>query len=294
MTKISAKNILTSENKAGVKIRTLVLEYHRYIHSEFMTHRVFSRNASSSRAIPVRKTLARVWADPAVPIHWGRNQSGMQARSELGALRRGVARFLWVGAGRAMCGVVGLLNLLGLHKQVANRLLEPWSWITVVVTGTEWDNFLDLRDHPDAQPEIRELAIQIKEAIKEGDENTQVLKDGEWHIPFLTPYEDMGPLPLRSRLCHSVARCARTSYRNHDKSMTGLGEDMVLHDRLCMAKPPHMSPFEHQAMAAHYPNGQMMYANLKGFISYRSHLERGLPVEEKTNLTLQEMDNATT
>src|SRR5690606_30080072 len=117
------------------------LRYPRFIHAEFMTHRAFSRNASSSRAIPVHKMLSQVWNDPATPIHWGASRPGMQAREELKGWKRKAAQAIWKLAGRAACVFAWGAMKLGLHKQVANRILEPWQYIHVVVTATDWDNF---------------------------------------------------------------------------------------------------------------------------------------------------------
>lgn len=167
MSQITAKVIEHSSSQDGVDLITLQLRYPRFIHSEFMTHRVFSRNASSSRAIPVAKMLAQVRNDPAMPIHWGANQAGMQAHAELQGIGRSRAAARWKLAAEAAANHAEVLNELGLHKQVANRILEPFQLISVIVTATEWANFFELRNHPDAQPEIRQLAVVMLEAISQ-------------------------------------------------------------------------------------------------------------------------------
>ena len=133
------KIIADSISPTGVRITTMQLKYPRFIHSEFMTHRQFSRNASSSRAIPVSRMLKYVWNDPAIPIYWGSNKPGIQAGTELPTFRRLLAIGLWKLSGKAICIPVWCMAKLGLHKQVSNRLLEPWLHIHVVVTSTEWD-----------------------------------------------------------------------------------------------------------------------------------------------------------
>ena len=162
----TARIIADSVNPAGQRVTTLQLRYWRAVHAELMTHRAFSRNASSSRAIPVRKMLAQVWGDPAGPLHWGANQAGMQAEQELTGWRRSAAQRLWRLSGRAMCAAAWAGMKLGLHKQVVNRMLEPWQFISVVLTSTEWDSFFALRDHPAAQPEIRTLAVAMRAAMQ--------------------------------------------------------------------------------------------------------------------------------
>ena len=260
---IAVKVIEDSVNDDGWRLTTLQLRYPRFIHAEFMTHRVFSRNASSSRAIPVRKMLAQVWSDPAMPEHWGANQPGMQARAELTGWRRRLAPHVWRAAGKAACVVVWALDKMGAHKQWANRLLEPWQWINVVVTSTEWKNFMDLRLHPDAQPEMCSLAKAVRVAI--AGSTPRPLSWTEWHMPYCQ-LNDVSLLPL------SVAACARVSYLTHDRKVASVAEDVALHDRLLKANPPHMSPAEHQARAT---PGQ--WANFSGWQSYRNTLEVATP-----------------
>lgn len=263
----SANVIADSIGPAGVRILTMELKYPRFIHAEFMTHRAFSRNASSSRAIPVRRMLAQVWSDPATPIHWGANQPGMQADEELPAFRKAVARFLWKVAGRAMCVPVWLMSALGLHKQVANRLLEPWQYIHVVVTATEWDNFFALRCHHMAQPEIKALADAIKMA--QAWSTPWELRAGEWHLPYVNAIE-RDRLSTEDAIKVSAARCCRVSYVNHGGLVSTEIEDFRLYDRLMGAEPAHMSPVEHQAEAIIQP---WWYANFCGWRSHRHHVE---------------------
>jgi len=265
----SVKMLAHSVNPSGDQIATLQLRYWRAIHGEFMTHRVFSRNASSSRAIPVKTMLKQVWSDPAGPIHWGANQAGMQARKELTGFKKKLVKFLWFKvANRLMCGVAYLMMKAGLHKQVVNRILEPWQYINVVVTSTEWQNFLDLREHPDAQPEIAELAKAMRLVLERS--RPAKLQVGEWHTPFARL--DASGLELPDRLKVSVARSARTSYLTFDRKKSTLEDDRGLHSQLVEALPPHMSPTEHQAQAM---ADSSWNKNFKGWRQYRSFLERG-------------------
>ena len=133
---IEVKMIADSVSEFGVRICTLQLKYPRFIHSEFMTHRVFSRSASSSRAIPINKIISQVWNDPAMPVHWGANVSGMQAKKELKGWRLSLAKNIWVTASKFACIFAYLFSKIGLHKQIGNRILEPWQFINVIVTST--------------------------------------------------------------------------------------------------------------------------------------------------------------
>lgn len=247
---ISAKIICDSISPQRVRLTTLELCYPRFIHSEVMTHRMFSRNASSSRAIPIEKLIRDIRFNPAVPIHWGKNKPGMQAREELEGVNKMKAEKVWLDFVEYTTYRAEVLNDLGLHKQITNRVLEPYSHIKVIVTATEWDNFFNLRLHPDAQPEIQELARCMKEAM---EASTPVeLKPGEWHMPYvenegtlvMSCYSNKQEL-LKDMIKCSVARCARVSYNNHDNSSPDIEKDIALADRLLEAG--HMSPLEHQA-----------------------------------------------
>lgn len=254
--------------KTGASITTIQLRYWRSIHAELMTHRVFSRNAGSSRAIPVKKMLAQVWSDPAGPIHWGANRAGMQATEELTGWRLWAAKKLWKWTGRAAALGSWAMMKVGLHKQVANRPLEPWQYINVLVTSTEWENFFNLRCHKDAQPEINELACAMRESIRTAP--VQDLQPHEWHIPNLLPYE-VKALTLDTQLKVSAARAARVSIEpfNGDPS---IDKEVARHDLLVGSDPIHASPTEHQAQAA---DTLGFFANFNGFIQYRSYVESG-------------------
>lgn len=291
--------VADSINPLGYRLTTLQLEYPRFIHAEFMTHRMFSRNASSSRAIPVSKLVAEVKNSPASPIHWGANRPGMQATQEndsfvqlpdhllkaydcfldeTGAvgfradiLRQIPKQMAWRFAAWLAGEMSWAFSAAGYHKQIANRLTEPYQRMRVICTATDWTNFFRLRCHPTAQPEIQDLASSMQLAFNSS--KPAPLPWGGWHVPYLGA--DDAHLSLEERVKVSTARCARVSYLNHEAKRPGLAEDLSLHDRLVVEKPPHASPAEHQAMAA---DGK--YANFTGWASYRWHLEtRGGLVE---------------
>ena len=279
---IQAKIIEDSISAEGKRITTFQLMYPRFIHAEVLTHRVFSRNASSSRAIPVTKMLAMVKEDPAMPIHWGRNQPGMQAKEELLLGDRYLAEVLWREAAQKAASVAERMVELGLHKQVANRILEPFQHISVVLTATGFDNWFELRAHPDAQPEIQALAIEMQKALAKSI--PQELDVGEWHVPYVTLDErndrffKNNPELLRQV---SAARCCRVSYLKHDGSAASISDDLALCEKLVGAKPLHASPFEHQATPdelvyeASGPEWKQpkMHGNFIGWCQYRKMIE---------------------
>lgn len=294
---ISAKIVADSVSPSGVRLTTLELCYHRYIHSELMTHRMFSRNAASSRAIPVEKMLKQVEENPAMPIHWGKNQTGMQAREECNNLIQ--SRLLgfdlqswdkeewWELLAEQTAAYAWDMAESGYHKQVVNRLLEPFQYIKVILSATEFDNFFQLRDHEDAQPEMAALARCMKEAMDNSVPNK--LEHGEWHLPYIQ-VDDCLKTTTDHFVKLSVARCARVSYLNHDNSSPDVERDIQLADKLLEAG--HMSPMEHQATPMMYENGNFLHefdrwekgithvdrdtnfwsGNFRGWIQYRQLL----------------------
>ena len=274
----TAKIICDSVNTSGDRLTTFVLTYHRLVHSEFMTHRMLSKNSSSSRAIPVEKMIALVENQEVYPLHWGKNQKGMVAEQELSAAYQIAAKRIWDSAREEAIAYARELAEIGVHKQVVNRLLEPFSTITVICSGTEYQSFFNQRCHPDAQPEIKALADAMKAAYDASEPNQ--LDAGDWHLPFTQDIDsdldfDQEQLwtdqYINSVLVKvAIGRCARVSYLNHD-GVRNIKDDIKLHDRLLTSKPPHFSPFEHVAIAL--PNSEKR-ANFTGFESYRYQLER--------------------
>lgn len=259
-----------------VQLVTMQLRYPRFIHAEFMTHRVFSRNASSSRAIPVAKMLEQVRHESARPIHWGKNQPGMQANEQLTGQPLEDVQDAWTRAANLAANLAEEMNAAGAHKQVVNRILEPFQFISVIVTATEWKNFFALRDHEAAQPEIRHLAQLMKTAL--GGSKPRLVSYSHkketadrWHLPYVLPEErklyNEDPLYLCKL---STARCARVSYLNHDGTTPSIEKDLELHDRLVGSDPIHASPTEHQASPAYDP---VFFKNFRGWIQYRYEVE---------------------
>ncbi len=288
---ISARIICDSIHPNGSRLTTFELTYPRYIHAEIMTHRVISRNAQSSRAIPVKKRLENVRNNPVTPIRWGANQAGMQAK-DVEVTDPDRCRRAWEEAANEASQSAELLMDMGLHKQWANRLLEPFDTITVVATGTKWENLFGLRCHPDAQPEFQCLAWMMADLYYwhqadvfgwdvtartpglEAPTKPQHLHEGDWHLPYFgINWENATPEPhqIMDMVKCSVARCARVSYLNHDKTNPDPDKDIALHDRLL--EDGHMSPFEHQARAI--DSNRPTYGNFEpGWEQYRKILPR--------------------
>jgi len=263
--------ILASQGPNHKPIYTIRMRYPRPIHGEIMTHRVFGRNARSSRAVPVRTMLLECTSIPYIPWHWGKNQRGMQAEEECNELitvptetggcfdvDRETA---WLQARDAAVAVAeGFMNA-GYHKQNPNRLLEPFSWIDTLITSTDWDNFLWLRDHKDAEPHLQDLARLVKQAIDEAE--IQPLQPGEWHMSYITPMDiqnliicpdedteraidELGCDGQELLNMVSAARCARISYKPFDGNAAYRAE-FDRYNLLVTSDRVHASPLEHQA-----------------------------------------------
>ena len=280
--KVIADSISAHTNQ---RITTLELEYPRFIHAELMTHRVFSRNSSSSRAIPIQTMINHIKATTAMPIHWGKNQSGMQAKTEVEDSVKQTATQIWLQARDDAISHAQRLAANGLHKQIVNRILEPFQMMKVVVTATSFDNWFNLRLHPDAQPEIHELAKQIYDALAVSE--PMKLFIDEWHLPYIERERDEEgvlkyfvyntdedptseayghqyyiPLSLEQAQKISCSCCAQVSYR---KSDTSIEKAITIYDKLVNSKPVHASAFEHCATPAtepYYEYGKVDFTTL--------------------------------
>ena len=251
---------------SGKRLVTYEVTFPRIVLAEFNTHRVLSRNSASSRAIPVEKMLRRVEKDPFVPTYWGKNQKGMQADEELGEEARNDAEYAWLSARDKAVGYARSLIETGVHKQLVNRLLEPWCWQTCLVTATEYDNFFALRCHRDAQPEIREIAVMMEKLY---DEHEPIeVGEGFWHLPLVEDRAELEAAGYSEEDIRqiSVGRCARVSYLTHDGKRDPRA-DLDLCDRLRASG--HMSPFEHVAQALRDPDES---GNFLGWAQYRKSL----------------------
>ena len=258
----SAKILKDSISPLGHRLTTFEVTFPRIVLAEFNTHRMFSRNSASSRAIPVEKMLSRVKDDPFVPQYWGKNQKGMQANAEVSDEDQMVAQTIWLCARDNAVQTALSLSRVGIHKQITNRLLEPFMWHTVIVTATEYQNFFALRCHPDAQPEIRRIAEMMRE-LYEGSTPTQ-LGVGEWHLPLIGDDEtDLFALGVEAVKQISAGRCARVSYLTHDGKRDPQA-DVELCERLRVSG--HMSPLEHVACAL---DTNDVIGNFKGWKQYR-------------------------
>lgn len=246
-----ARVVADSVSQAGDRLTTIEVALHRFVLAELNTHRAFSRNSASSRAIPVHRIFERVAEQPAVPICWPAEQKGMQGGEEISLPNRLTARAQWLAARDASVYHAEQLLQAGVHKSVVNRLLEPFMATTVIVSATDWDGFWSQRCSPLAQPELRAAAVAMRTAYQQSE--PVQLAAGAWHLPYIDD-TDRAALPPRVLRHVSAARCARVSYLTHD-GRRDHNADRALFARLIEADPPHASPLEHVATPCTEPTG---------------------------------------
>jgi hypothetical protein len=270
---IEAKIVLDSRCMiTGKRITTMQLRYPRFVHAEVMTHRVFSRNASSSRAIPVKKLIEEARTETAMPVRFGANQPGMQDKGgDHDAMIKVHDSIMghvaaWNTAARLAADMAEAFNEAGYHKQICNRILEPFTHINVVVTSTQWANFFALRCHEDADPTMRALADAMFEARQAS--TVQALTRHDWHLPYISAW-DRENLSTQQLLISSAARCARVSYNKHDGSSPSFEDDLALYEKLVSSKLVHASPLEHQAKPDPDGFSEHLWGNFDGFIQFR-------------------------
>ena len=281
---IVARVISDSISNWGKRITTFEIEYPRFIHAEFMTHRLLSRNCASSRAIPSKRIFDLISQSPATPIHWGKNQPGMQAYQEHNQLISYkdtiyTAAEVWNKAKDSSIKYASILANAGYHKQITNRLVEPFQMIKAVVTATEYDNFYWLRNHHASQPEIKELAECMLLAsnmsqpilrmrgnrISDDDDNNNsdfnniqnknnndMGSQEEYHLPYVSN-DEREQYELEDSIKLSVARCAAVSYRNEDYQ---LDKSKQIYDRLIGEDRKHSSALEHIGRVMYSPKAR--------------------------------------
>lgn len=259
-----AAKVIEDSIADGVRLTTFEVTFPRIVLAEFNTHRMLSRNSASSRAIPVEKRIAAVRANPFVPEAFAMNKRGMQAGEELDERDNSKARDTWMRACAAAIEQTERLLDTGVHKQWANRLLEPFSWHTVVVTATEWENFFNLRISNLAQPEIRRAAEMMLEAMNASTPTPR--GSCAWHLPYVQDDERAEYDPSYLAMI-SAARCARVSYLTHD-GRRDIDADIELARRLEASR--HMSPFEHPARVIGCPGIAIDYEEDEFFGNFRA------------------------
>lgn len=304
---ISARVISDSLSPHGCRLTTFECTFPRFILAEWNTHRMLSRNAASSRAIPIEKMIGRVLEEPAGPVRWGSNGKGMQDHGLLPPDIAAEAERVWREGRLAAVETARKLEALGVHKQISNRVLEPWSHITVIASATSWGNFFHLRRAPDAQPEFKALADAMWEAYH-ASTPIQVTSTNYWHLPLVSAEEidelkalvhgpdALGRSNIELAVKVSVGRCARVSYLTHN-GFRDFSADIALHDQLMTSG--HWSPFEHVARPlapkrVGYGHGEVLdevqqSGNYRGWLQYRKAIETEHPFSS-TNGGLERKD----
>ena len=268
MDNIKVKIIKDSISPDENRVTTFELEYPRYIHAQLLTHRVFSRNSASSRAIPIEKTLNLIYENPVNPI-WTYNQPGMQGEIVVDPVLKCKMDLIWGKARKEMMENVRELVKLGAHKQDVNRLLEPFETIKTILTGSQFKHFFNLRISTEVQPETRILAEKMKAAYDSS--RPELLKYGEWHTPYVSNTD-------KNAKDISVACCAQVSYR---KLNTDPEKCKEIFYKLINGGKIHASPFEHVCRPTNYMEGETDTGNIKGFHQYRYDVEMNNGIDSK-------------
>ena len=295
----------------GKKMMTLRVKYPRIIHAEKLKHSQLKCNTSSSRAIPVKQNNQYILSDVAMPVRFGKNQSGMQDCGELDNPvvidgKSYTPQQAWEYAAGLMCKVSDAFADAGYHKQVCNRLTEPFQYTEAVFSGSEWANFFWLRCDQDADPTIKVLADLCFQAYAD-DDDWQLLSHGQWHLPYVDCkfidgeqvfYQEDKQLTLQEAKLISMSTCAQASYRKEDNS---LEKALVVEGRLFSGKKVHASPSEHQAMAFnmfsdafdgtgithHNKQGDLCSGNLVGWVQFRQLINNN--VQNDIDLVIDEV-----
>jgi len=281
---IAAKIIADSVGPNQARLTTFQLRFQRFLLPQFNTHASVSKNARSSRAVPIQKLIIEAETDPAVPLCWGKRRRGMQATEELDGNEAWRSKQAWLDArDHAVASTYRLLDL-GVHKQTTNRLLEPFLWVDVVATATYegWANLFALRCHHEAQPEFQALAVTMARLYR--DSEACEMPEGGWHLPYIDGEDQAGLIEFRrdpdlmsdreiELIKCSVARCARVSYTAFDGTPVPLDKDIAFHDEL--VAEGHWSPTAHQGSAQ--AKGEFHRSgNFIGFDQYRQLLPKSV------------------
>ena len=272
---ISAECIAASVYSGGPPIYTVVTRAPKCLDAQLEKHRMLSSNSSSSRAIPVKKTIEQVLKDPWIPTDWRKAQKGMQGYEQLDPILVEAARLEFKSFRHKAIEVATEMDNFGCHKQHINRILEPWMWQHKAITGTEWDNFFALRCAKSTDPAMQALANCICETIKKAEPVDR--SDGSWHLPFILD-DERKTYPDSSNRMVSAARIARISYSNHGTGKIDREADLALADTLKASK--HLTPFEAQARKlsasdrdCYFRDDAHWSANFRGWHQFRKEVE---------------------
>lgn len=279
----SARILADSISPHGHRLTTMEWQYPRFVHSEVMTHRVMSRNAASSRAIPAKVLRASITENPVIPLEWVTEQKlGMVGGEPLHGNDALVADALWLHARDVMIQVSDELSALGVHRSLPNRIVEPFMWITIIISATEWENLFHLRVARDVEQHFYKIATMAENLYRAS--TPRLITPGDpipWHLPLIRQDDleewAVATLSVEDLRRISVGRCARVSYLTHDGRRDPRA-DIDLCDRLEASR--HLSPFEHVATPVpesmcfddRKVEGFLAFAGMRHHKAFRQHL----------------------
>lgn len=251
---ITAEVVADSLAPCGARLMTQVWTINRDIQAEVNTHKMLSKSSASSRAIPPARMIQNILSDPFVPLVWGTNQAGMQAGVPLEGEAKTEAERDWLRIRDIVIKEAMFFQAKhNLHKQIVNRLVQPWMMTKIIISGTDWDNLFGLRCHPAAEPHFQKVAYAARNAMQAS--TPRQLKAGMWHLPFVDKAAKDDPVHgIAGEVLYKVAmaRCARVSYLNHEGKFD-VDSDVALFEKLVGQDPKHAAPSEHIAQALDWP-----------------------------------------
>lgn len=268
----AARVLADSITLHDIRLITVEVTFPRFILAEVNTHRMFSRNSASSRAIPPEQQIARVKENPFIPEAFHLRTKGMGQGQALDERGQEISETAWLRARDAAVVQAEVLVEAGVSKAHVNRLLEPFMWHTAIITSTEWENFFALRCPPGyevdydfpAQPEFQKTALAMREVMRAS--TPMEVRSGEWHLPLMPEAEgtqEVSELEWEQFAMVSAGRCARVSFDTHEN----YEDAQISYDRaLNLKNNGHLSPFEHAATPG---ETELFYENLRGWKSYR-------------------------
>lgn len=260
-----AELLAYSSSWVGTNVATFLLTIPRVMLPELTRHRNFSFSVESSRAKSIEKVIEDIVKNKYYP-DWTINKKGMSGDklSDINQRKRANEKVDFLANTIINVVELSLKDELGIHKQNANRYLEPFQYIDVIVTGslTDWLAFLELR-HPQgdlinkcedsephginysfpAQSEIQNIAIKVWNILKDAEPN--YLEPGEYHLPYRLE-NDERVYTIEEQLSYASSKCATISFGNHsedNKTKANLDNTNRLYKRLINHK--HWSPLEH-------------------------------------------------
>lgn len=282
----SAKVIADSISVCSNRLTSIEGRLPKFILAQLNTHKSLSKNASSSRAIPIKQCIREASSKEtrAIPSKFGKAHPGMLATEWFEGDELELAQLRWEIAANRACNTAQSMLDEGMDKQATNRVLDSYIHSNVLITGTDdaWLNFFGLR-LKDADPTMEEFALKCLNAYNASVPD--LLTKKQWHLPYvdLTGVDVEHPAIMADVIKISISRCARVSYKSFvDQKPSTLAEDLTRFELLLNSR--HLSPFEHiatpdESVVFNFTTGRLesplmhRWGNFVGWHQYRQMIQ---------------------